>query len=296
MGSAIRSVGVARERSGRGRSIALEVSAAKRCLRAVGLGADDVSLLVNAGIYRDDNIAEPAIASLIQRRLGANLDINGTPGTFSFDLSHGGCGFVTGMMLADQLLRTTATPYGIVVAGDAEPSPGRSEGFAYQPAAAAVLLEAGEEHEGFLGFRVDADADGAGACTGRLEWRAHDEGGHWLVLHAADDYAEACVEAAAAAVAAFLTEAGLTAGDIAVVVPSQSPPRFVAGFRAATGMGGRVVDVTGEAGDVHTAGVGFAFERARRDGLLRPGARVLFVAVGAGVSTALALYRVPQRA
>ena len=80
-----------------------------------------------------------------------------------------------------------------------------------------------------------------------------------------------------------------------MAVPSQSPPRFVAGLRAATGMGDRVVDVTGEAGDVHTAGVGLALERAQRDGLLRPGAHVLFVAVGSGISTALALYRVPQR-
>ena len=296
MGSVIRSVGVARERSGRGRSIALEISAARRCLGGAGLGPDEVSLLVNAGIYRDDNIGEPAIASLIQRKLGANLDINGTPGTFSFDLSQGGCGFVTGMMLADELLRTTATPFGIVVAGDAEPTPGRSEGFTYDPAAAAVLLEAGEGRDGFLGFRVDAGSDRVDAHIGRLEWRGQEAGGHWLVVRSSGDYAEACVEAAAAAVAAFLDEAGLTPEDIDVVVPSQSPPRFVAGLRAATAMGDRVVDVTAEVGDVHTAGVGLAFERARRDGLLRPGAHVLFVAVGAGISTALALYRVPQSA
>ena len=296
MGSTIRSVGVAREHSGRGRSIALEISAARRCLGGAGLSADDVSLLVNAGIYRDDNIAEPAIASLIQRKLGANVDINGTPGTFSFDLSHGGCGFVTGMMLADQLLRTTATPYGIVVAGDAEPTPGCSEGFTYRPAAAAVLLEAGGEHEGFLGFRADVDSARVGAHTGRLEWRGRDQGRHWLVVRSSDDYAEACVEAAAGAVSAFLAEAGVAADEIDVVVPSQSPPRFIAGLRAVTGMGDRVVDVTAEAGDVHTAGVGFAFERARRDGLLEPGAQVLFVAVGAGISTALALYRVPRPA
>lgn len=294
MGSVIRSVAVALDSSASAGSIALEVRAARRCLRGSGVDADDLSLLVNAGIYRDDNIAEPAIASLIQRKLGANVTLNGTPGTFSFDLSHGGCGLVTGMMLADELLRGTATPYGIVVAGDAEPSPGHSEGYAHEPAAAAVLLEAGGDDEGFLGFRTDTESDLAEARTGRLEWRGQGEGRHWLVLRTAEGYADACVAAAAGALTSFLGEAGLEAGDVDVVVPSQSPPGFVAGLRRASGMGDKVVDVSGEVGDVHTAGVGVALERARRQGLLRPGRHVVFVAAGAGISTALALYRVPR--
>ena len=50
----------------------LAVAAAKSCLHEPGETADDVDLLINAGIYRDRNLAEPALAALIQEDVGAN--------------------------------------------------------------------------------------------------------------------------------------------------------------------------------------------------------------------------------
>ena len=50
----------------------LAVAAAKTCLQRAGREPDDVDLLINTGIYRDKNLAEPALAALIQEDIGAN--------------------------------------------------------------------------------------------------------------------------------------------------------------------------------------------------------------------------------
>ena len=50
----------------------LAVAAAKSCLHEARRDADDLDLLVNAGIYRDKNLGEPALAALIQEDIGAN--------------------------------------------------------------------------------------------------------------------------------------------------------------------------------------------------------------------------------
>ena len=53
-------------------ALRLAVKAAKDCLHEAGRNAHEVDLLVNAGIYRDRNLAEPALAAMIQEDIGAN--------------------------------------------------------------------------------------------------------------------------------------------------------------------------------------------------------------------------------
>ena len=53
-------------------ALRLGVLAAKACLRQAGRDPDEVDLLINAGIYRDRNLAEPALAALIQADVGAH--------------------------------------------------------------------------------------------------------------------------------------------------------------------------------------------------------------------------------
>jgi 3-oxoacyl-[acyl-carrier-protein] synthase-3 len=294
MGSRIVSAGVAAGRGPAPSSVALEVSAAKACLRRAKVAADEVGLLVNAGVYRDRNIVEPAIASFIQRKLGANVTLNGTSGTFSFDISNGACGVVTGLMLVDGFLDSGVTRYGIVVAGDAEPLPGQNVGYEYAPSASALLLTPAAADEGFVAFRSDAVTGALDSYGGRLVWGAQDRGDHRLVMTVSDTYADECLAAALDSLHALLEEASLAPADVDLVVPSQTPPQLVSGLRAATGLGEKVIDVTGDYGNVHTAGVGMAFDRALRDGRVAPGGHVVFLTVGAGIATSLALYKVPR--
>lgn len=52
----------------------LAVAAARRALRRAGLTPADVDLLVNAGLYHERLLGEPALAALVQDDLGANPD------------------------------------------------------------------------------------------------------------------------------------------------------------------------------------------------------------------------------
>ena len=52
-------------------AIKLADDAAQACLAAAGRGADEIDFLINAGVYRDNNIGEPAVASIIQEGAAA---------------------------------------------------------------------------------------------------------------------------------------------------------------------------------------------------------------------------------
>jgi len=78
-------------------------AAARTCLARAGKEASDVDMLINAGVYREDSMGEPALATLIQEDIGANLGHPGSigHGTFSFDAANG----ITGVLNAIHLQR-----------------------------------------------------------------------------------------------------------------------------------------------------------------------------------------------
>jgi 3-oxoacyl-[acyl-carrier-protein] synthase III len=80
-------------------------------------------MLINAGIYREDSMGEPALAALIQEDIGANPGEPpvGGDGTFSFDLLNGACGVITAIQLESGLLRSGVIRLGAIVTSDVEP-------------------------------------------------------------------------------------------------------------------------------------------------------------------------------
>ena len=108
-----------------------------------GRDADDVDLLVNAGIYRDRNLAEPALAALIQEDIGANPeDPHGDRhGTFSFDIANGTCGVLTGLQIVDGFLRSHTIRCALITASDADPGRGMSEHFPFSPCRCGAAVQ-----------------------------------------------------------------------------------------------------------------------------------------------------------
>ncbi len=85
MGTVIEQVAVGESRwRHRHSALNLAVDTAQDCLRMAARHPHDVDLLVNAGIYRDRNLGEPALAALIQEDIGANPEDphSGAHGTF----------------------------------------------------------------------------------------------------------------------------------------------------------------------------------------------------------------------
>jgi 3-oxoacyl-[acyl-carrier-protein] synthase-3 len=275
--------------------------AAKRCLRKAGVEAVTLDLLIHVGVYRDEHIVEPAIASLIQRKIRntfprkCNSEIlDGCGGTFSFDVNNGGCGLLTGIWLVDDFLQSGGIRKAMVVTGDAEPYSKQSEGFGFARAAVAILLSEAEEGWGFVKFQTDTFPEYLDAFESRISWTSwknKKKDRNVLVVNSKEEYADLCAECATKSMRRFFSEADFNPSDIDLIIPSQSPAGFVSSLRSQYNWGDKIIDAGENRGQFHTAGPGIALEKSWNDGRFNKAHHVLFISVGSGITTALALYR-----
>ena len=137
-------------------AIANATQAGLSCLEQAGLQPNDIGLLINAGVYRDHNIMEPSIASLIQKELNMGLDFQADApqhATFSFDVVNGACSFLNAVTIADSFLRNGSVKYVLIVCGDSHPSQTDHPEFPYVAVGAAALLSLSEDaSKGFQHF------------------------------------------------------------------------------------------------------------------------------------------------
>jgi 3-oxoacyl-[acyl-carrier-protein] synthase III len=296
MGARIEAVTVRRGRGGPWRPGALRLSdmAARDCLAQAKRRADELDLLINAGLYKDDNTAEPAMASIIQEDIGANP---GHPpkrehhGTFSFDVMNGGCGVVSALQILDAFVGPATAQLGMVVAADADPAPHRSRGFPFPPVGGAILLAASGDDAGFAGFEVRTFAEDAELFEAVVRFDPETRRSV-AEVHEHPRFAARCLERARAHALGFLDRARLRPVDVDVLVASAYPPGFAIRLARAVGIPAACVPaVAPELDHAHTAAPIAALAAARASGLLGAAHRVLFVTVGAGITVAAALYQ-----
>jgi 3-oxoacyl-[acyl-carrier-protein] synthase III len=276
-------------------SIKLAVEAALACLKEVDMPASDVDLLINTGIYRDNNLGEPAIASLIQQGIKANPGVreDGGPGTFSFDLANGGCGLISAMQLVHSYMEAKDLDVGLVVTSDVDPAPGTSERYNFVPAGAAILLEAEDEPVGFTNFLTKTFPKYEDMFESRVVFKdhKHSKGRNVLQLTERKAYMARCVDCADKTVTEFMEQNHMDPKMLDLIIPSQSPVGFPKKFRVRMGLRrSRVIDVSEEYGALHTAGPAAALAQVVEDGRFARAENVLFVTVGAGITVSLALY------
>jgi 3-oxoacyl-[acyl-carrier-protein] synthase-3 len=270
-------------------ALGLADAAVRQCLEDASMRRDEVDLLVNAGLYRDRNLGEPALAALIQAdtHLNAEDPHPGGHGTFSFDVGNGTCGPLTALQVVDGFLRAGTVQRAVVVASDANPGHGMAPGFPFAAAGAAALCTL---HEGGLGLgsfrwlRAPGTEDAFQAVV-RLE-----DGTNRLRVRVADTYAVDAAAVAAKVADEVLAAAGLSAAalDAAIVAPADDA--FTFGFAEALGV---ARDCVVRAADplVHTASFLTAFSVASTTGRLTPGSTALLVCAGAGITAGACLYR-----
>lgn len=271
-------------------SIFLSAKAAIQCVREAVINPDDIGLLINTGIYRYKNTGEPAIAAVIQKKIGANSKT-----TFSFDLNNGGCGWLTGIQLIDGMLQSGEILYGMVVTGDSEPFRGLSKKFNFEPAAAAIILSKSEGFSGFSLFRTYSFPQFAEELIsntnyGQLQWKLGKR--NILSVRQKETYTNRCIDCTLESMTEFLSEAGLPLNETDLIITSQSPEGFVSGMKERTGMNDKFIEIakTGNR-EIHTAGPVFALKKAWDDHRFIKSKNILFVTVGAGINVAFALYR-----
>jgi 3-oxoacyl-[acyl-carrier-protein] synthase-3 len=270
-------------------------AAAKRSLQRAGLVAGDIDLLLNAGLYHDRNLGEPALAALIQEDIGANPEDphDGGHGTFSFDVANGACGLLTGIQVADGFLRSGSIHHALVVASDADPGHGMAPGFPFEPAAAAVVCGWRPGAQGIQGFRfANRPAGGEGDTEGGDGLRATvalEGRGNLLTIDQDPEFATAAGTWAAEVAAKLLADHGMAASDVDLVVATPLARDFLDALAADLGVTAQLVAPTNRH-RVHTAALGVALEPlVSRGGF--DGKTTLLVSAGAGPVAGVALVR-----
>ncbi|MBT4290596.1 MAG: hypothetical protein HOD92_24995 [Deltaproteobacteria bacterium] len=277
-------------------STKLAADAAIHSIQKANLNPEQIEILINTGIYRTDNIGEPAMAAVIQDLIKAHpfgIKKKRLPPknqTFSFDLMNGGCGFINAIQLIDGLMNSGSLHKGIIVTADVEPRPGFSEGYSFAPIAAALILKPGKKNQGFIQFGSDTYLEYKDRFTGQLVFSKSRQKS-LLILDQTETYLDACIRCSNESINKFLETNKLNINDIDLIIPSQTPQGLPDALNQISALEGKVVIANTDLGELHTAGPAFALEKIWSSQQYNKAQNILFVTVSAGITTAVALYR-----
>jgi 3-oxoacyl-[acyl-carrier-protein] synthase-3 len=265
------------------------VTAGRACFAASRYVPNDVQVLVNTGVHRDQHVCEPAIAAYIQHRLRINVEFQG-PRTLSFDLLNGGAGMLNGLHVVSNLLQAGEIDVGMVVSSEANSDRRPDPSWVYPASGAAVLLDRSPAPDvGFGPFVFQTDERHAELFVSTVSLAVkHGR----LLLRRQAELEGAYLAGAASAVDELLAGASLRREEIDLAVPAQISAGFLARLPAAIGLPvDRVLNLSATLADTHSTSVILALHRAVASGRLGPGKTALLLACGSGVTVGAAIYR-----
>jgi 3-oxoacyl-[acyl-carrier-protein] synthase-3 len=255
-----------------------------------------IALLINVGIYRDNNMCEPSMCSQIQHELGLSLEPAAFAlpgGTLSFDLMNGACGFLIAVKAASAALGNGTVGRAVVVSSDAHPTGKRAEGFPHPLSGGAVLLEwSAESDRGFGEIEVRTKDIGHEGARGMVNLAEAGRRSRYEIRVTHDEaYVDELLSFSLRAAAEYMEAHAISPGGLKLIT-SQPSPAF--GRELARGLG---IDEDGYLGldaahgDPHTSALTWGYHLAKERGRLSAGDRVLLVNAGSGLTVACALYQ-----
>ncbi|MCJ7781364.1 MAG: ketoacyl-ACP synthase III [Acidimicrobiia bacterium] len=255
--------------------------AARHALAAAGLEATDLDYILVATCTPDRFI--PAMACHVQAKLGA---VNAA----ATDTNAGCTGFIYGLNLANGLI-ATGSARRILLIGSERLTPfldleNRDTAVLFGDGSGAVILEASDTEEGIRSINVGSDGNLAGALT------VEGAGSSWMetlspvrvVMDGREVFRNAVVGMGAAAEKA-LADAGWSIEDIDLLIPHQANIRIIDATTRRLGIDPDKVYTNIDAyGNTSAASIPIALSEAIDRGRLKPGAKLVLVAFGAGLT------------
>jgi 3-oxoacyl-[acyl-carrier-protein] synthase-3 len=274
--------------------------AAEEALRAAGLGAQDVDLLIFATLSPD--IDWPSCACLLTRKLG-------TRNIPAFDVKNQCSGFIYSVAAADAMIRAGRARYALVVGGEIHSTGldlttrGREVGVIFGDGAGAVVLGPSDDGQrGILSTHLHADGKYAEklwleAAASRKKPRITPQdldgddpagfprmSGKFVFKHAVTRFPEVIKEA--------LEANGLAIQDLDLLIPHQANLRINQFVAAGLELDeAKVVNNIERYGNTTAASIPIALHEALGDGRVRDGQLICLAAFGAGFTWAAALMR-----
>ena len=297
MKAAIRGVAqsTAKKAWGRASSIKMAADAARGALAQADISYGSIDVFINVGVYRDANICEPAVASLIQQEIGQ--DTEGKP-VFSFDLANGACGLINAFQVVASLVHTGGVRRALVVASDVDPTPRHSAGLDLEPVGVGIALAA-DEDEGFEAFCSDTYPQHEGLYDSHLRWigptnffqKISSRGTQRIDLRQGPKFQSLATDCTLESLGRFLEQQELTFEDLDLVLTPGRPEGLKKRLEEEFIVGpDRIIGPDESLERAHTAAPGLALEAAIGSGRFSEARRTLVVAAGAGINVASALY------
>jgi 3-oxoacyl-[acyl-carrier-protein] synthase-3 len=274
----------------------MAIEAAKCALAERGVAASELDTIIVCTVTPDHFF--PSTACLVQHAIGAR-------GAWGFDLIAACSGFVYGLTTGAHLVASGTHRKVLVIGADTMSRivdyTDRATCILFGDAAGAVLIEPTGDAEDGLGF-IDfiGEVDGSGgdflkmpaggsrlpASHDTVDKRLHYvfQEGSQVFKYAVRKMYESCRD--------LLQRNGLTADDVAVVIPHQANKRIITAASDRLGIAPEKVLINIDRyGNTVAATIPLATRDAIREGRLRKGDIVLFTAVGAGYTVGASIWR-----
>jgi 3-oxoacyl-[acyl-carrier-protein] synthase III len=275
-------------------SLQLVVQAAEDCLSQSQVQRGEISILMFAGVHRNEFICEPAIAAMVAGKLGLNAQHAGEEAntTFGFDIFNGAMSFLNACYSGIAFIRSKRFPKVMVAASEIENNldyPKHAPLGLKETGAAAILQASPDGQRGFRSFLFRYDTRHIGAFYSYI---GQDQGQCYLRFRKDPKLEEFYLEAAVAAVKELLDHESLTVRDLAVVLPPQIPGPFIGRLAERLGLPpNRMPNLARDGKDYFTCSLAHGWREWQAHGRLKSGDLGLFISVGTGVQVGCALYQ-----
>jgi 3-oxoacyl-[acyl-carrier-protein] synthase III len=277
-------------------AIDYSVRASEECIQRAGVDREDIDLVINIGTYREKNINEPSIASLIQKKLKIGLDPFkdlSRKSCFSFDLRNGVVGMLSAVQVADALLKQKMVKLALIVSSDVHPSQNRVPEFPYTHLGAAMLLSWSEdENKGFQRVMFNTsggDYHGVDASIDLSDPKARKK----VDINIQKDFGKRLGDYTIKMFNEYVQSGDLDPNKIDTAIISEPVPGFSNSIANAVGLNGRVLDdIYEKYGNVLSSALPLGYHRAAEKQLFKENDTILFLGAGSGLTFACSLYQV----
>jgi 3-oxoacyl-[acyl-carrier-protein] synthase-3 len=271
----------------------LSVKASRCALEKAGLKPTDLDLIICSTISPDMPL--PSTAALIQRELGAH-------GCCAFDLAAACSGFLFGMTVAEQFIRTGAASRVLLIGAEL-----LSRYLDYKDRATCVIFGDGvaaavfgkvDPPSGILAHELHTEGQyadhlfiPAGGTAMPASCQTVEQGAHYIKMRG-NELFKVAVRSLEEVSRQVLNKAGLTADDVDLFIPHQANQRITEAVRDRLGLcPDKVYSNICRIGNTSSASIPICLDECVQSGRLKKGDLVLMSAFGAGVTWGAVLMR-----
>ncbi len=272
-------------------ALELASAAAEYCLARSSYKRADIDLLIYAGVYRDDFLCEPAVASMVEGKLLMNdaIESQQDKKTFAFDVFNGAVGFLNACQAAIGMMQAKKVKSAMVVTAEIENNvdilPTELRGI--QETGSAVILDTSADGAtGFGNFVFKYFPDYSEAFKAHTVQRNGKTTMHFEEDPDIESYYLQCI---CDAVFELLSIEELDLSQVKVILPPQISAQFITDLSGKMNISrDKFVDVVEN--DLFTSSLPYALEHVREQHLVEPGDIGLIINAGSGIQVGCAIY------